>query len=222
MSSSNGDSLDSKRNPNIPLPERRPLLKKSRTIADSTAAHFPGPLFPAVRRLASDESPPPLPPSSSSTWSPRRSFDSSDSSSTTASDTFPGQTFGFADRDYVYPSFLGPNTTRNRVTVVKSSTSKSLRKQPPVSSPSPSPVRSASMPKNLTSTGRSEMESVSASPITPHLPSRGSDTKSEKIVLPVRAQVPVSSSTSSSSLTSSTPARKNARMRSSLIRNLVN
>ncbi|CAH1450680.1 unnamed protein product [Lactuca virosa] len=221
MSNSNGDSLDSKRNPNIPLPERRPLLKKSRTIADSSTAHFPGPLFPAVRRPSSDESTPPLPPSSSSTWSPRRSFDSSDSSSTTTSDTFPGQTFGFADRDYVYPSFLGPNTTRNRVTVVKSSASKSLRKQPPVSSPSPSPVRSASMPKSLATTGGSEMQSATASASTSHSPAPGSDSKSERIVPPVLAQVPVSNLTSSSSLSSSSTARKNARIRSSLIRNLL-
>ncbi|CAI9294233.1 unnamed protein product [Lactuca saligna] len=221
MSNSNGDSMDSKRNPNIPLPERRPLLKKSRTIADSSTAHFPGPLFPAVRRPSSDESNPPLPPSSSSTWSPRRSFDSSDSSSTTTSDTFPGQTFGFADRDYVYPSFLGPNTTRNRVTVVKSSASKSLRKQPPVSSPSPSPVRSASMPKSLATTGGSEMQPATASASTSRSPAPGSDSKSERIVPPVLAQVPVSNLTSSSSLSSSSLARKNSRIRRSLIRNLL-
>ncbi|KAI3509310.1 hypothetical protein L1887_24497 [Cichorium endivia] len=222
MSNINGDSPDPNRNANIPLPERRPLLKKSRTIADSSTAHFPGPLFPAVRRFSSDEPTPPLPPSSSSSsWSPRRSFDSSDSSSTTTSDTFPGQTFGFADRDYVYPSFLGPNTTRNRVTVVKSSASKSLRKQPPVSSPSPSPSRSASMPKNLATAEGADMQLVSASPITSHSPAPGSDTQSERIVPSVRAQVPVSNLTSSSSLTSSTPARKSARIRSSLIRNLL-
>ncbi|GJZ69905.1 ion channel DMI1 isoform X1 [Tanacetum coccineum] len=104
-----------------PPPERRPLLKKSRT---TTTPHFPA-----------DPSLPPPSSSSSSSWSPRRSFDSSDSSTTTTSDTFPGQTFGFGDRDYVYPSFLGPNTTRNRVTVVKTSNIKSLRKQPPVTSP---------------------------------------------------------------------------------------
>ncbi|MFS7986659.1 hypothetical protein Hanom_Chr11g01012911 [Helianthus anomalus] len=133
MSITNGDSPE----PNIPPPERCPLLKKSRTffVTDSTTPHFSGPLFPAIRRLSSDDdSHTSLPPSSTSTWSPRRSFDSSDSSSTSASDTFSGQTFGFANRDYVYPSSLDPNTTRNRVTVIKPSASKSLRKQPPPSS----------------------------------------------------------------------------------------
>lgn len=107
------------------------------------------------------------------------------------------------------------------MTVVKSSASKSLRKQPPVSSPSPSPSRSASMPKSLATAEGADMQLVSASPITSHSPAPGSDTKSERIVPPVRAQVPVSNLTSSSSLTSSTPARKSARIRSSLIRNLL-
>ncbi|KAK9048198.1 hypothetical protein SSX86_032839 [Deinandra increscens subsp. villosa] len=213
----NGDSPDIKPNPSIPVvPERRPLLKKSRTIADSTTAHFPGPLFPAVRRFSSsdDSPPPPIPPSSTSTWSPRRSFDSSDSSSTTTSDTFPGQTFGFADRDYVYPSFLGPNTTRNRVTVVKPSASKSLRKQPPVSSPSPSPIPSASTPKNL---GGVSTELVRTSSVTASSP----DTRSRRLVKPVPAQIPVSSLSSSSNLISATPSRKTGRIRSSLMHNLL-
>ncbi|XP_076921545.1 putative ion channel SYM8 [Bidens hawaiensis] len=100
MSNATGDSPDTNRNPNIPLPERRPLLKKSRTIADSTTPHSP-----------------------TSSW---RSFDST-------TDSVSGQTFAFSDRDYVYPSFLGPNTTRNRLTVVKPpAAAKSVRKQPPL------------------------------------------------------------------------------------------
>ncbi|KAL8255062.1 hypothetical protein R6Q59_033283 [Mikania micrantha] len=220
MSNSNGDSPDTKRNPTIPPPERRPLLKKSRTIADSGTAHFPGPLFPTVRRLSSssDDSPVPFTPSSTSTWSPRRSFDSSDSSTTTTSDTFPGQTFGFADRDYVYPSFLGPNTTRNRVTVVKPSASKSLRKQPPVSSP----VRSASMPKNLADPGGSDTELTTRS-ITSNSPAPepASDIRSEIVVKPVPAQITVSSLTPSSSLISSASARRTGRTRSSLMNHLL-
>ncbi|KAI3695110.1 hypothetical protein L1987_78098 [Smallanthus sonchifolius] len=223
MSDSNGVSPDTNRNPSIPLPERRPLLKKSRTIADSSTAHFPGPLFPAVRRVsASDDSPAPASTSSTSTWSPRRSFDSSDSSSTSTSDTFPGQTFGFADRDYVYPSFLGPNTTRNRATVVKPSASKSLRKQPPASSPSPSPVRRASMPRNLAPAEGSDVELVRTGLIRSNSPAPGSGSRSGSVVKPVPAQVPVSSLTSSSNLLiSSAPARKTARIRSSLIFKLL-
>lgn len=64
------------------------------------------------------------------------------------------------------------------------------------------------------------MQSASASASTSHSPAPGSDSKSERIVPPVLAQVPVSNLTSSSSLTSSSPARKNATIRSSLIRNL--
>ncbi|KAJ0561316.1 putative CASTOR/POLLUX/SYM8 ion channel domain, NAD(P)-binding domain superfamily [Helianthus annuus] len=225
MSNTKGDSPETNRNPNIPPPERRPLLKKSRTIAvsDSTTPHFPGPLFPAVRRLSSsDDSHTSLPPSSTSTWSPRRSFDSSESSSTSASDTFSGQTFGFADRDYVYPSFLGPNTTRNRVTVVKPSASKSLRKQPPVSSPSPSPVRSGSMRKNMAAAEGSDVALVRSSETRSSSPAPELGSRSERVVKPVPVQSPVSSLTSSSSnLISSTPVRKSNRIRSSLMLNLV-
>ncbi|XP_071725584.1 probable ion channel POLLUX isoform X1 [Rutidosis leptorrhynchoides] len=219
------DPPDSNPNPNLPLPERRPLLKKSRTFVDSTTtAHFPGPLFPTVRR-SSDDSTPSLPPppsssSSSSTWSPRRSFDSSsDSSTTTAGDTFPGQTFGFADRDYVYPSFLGPNTTRNRVTVVKSVAAKSLRKQPPVTSSSPAPVRPASVPKNL---GGSDLESVRLTSIRSNPLSSGSDNiNSDRLGNKVNSQVLVSSVTNSSSISSITPARRGSKNKSSLMFNLV-
>ncbi|XP_076956342.1 putative ion channel POLLUX [Bidens hawaiensis] len=151
-----GDSPDT----NIPLPERRPLLKKSRTIADS-------------------------PTSSTPTW---RSFE-----------TDSGQTFAFSDRDYVYPSFLGPNTTRNRVTV--SPASKSLRKQPP----SPSPVRTKYPPAE----DRSCTELVPASSV--RLPE--SDNRSERFVNLVPAQTPVSSSVISS--------RKVHRSRSSLILKLM-
>ncbi|XP_060195899.1 ion channel DMI1 isoform X1 [Lycium barbarum] len=82
--------------------ERPPLLKKSKTISDKTP-HFPGPLFPAVRRVSS------TPPSSSE-------------SHTSTSTNDPN--FGFGDRDYVYPSFLGPHTARTRVNIKSASKSK--------------------------------------------------------------------------------------------------
>ncbi|KAI7745338.1 hypothetical protein M8C21_033812, partial [Ambrosia artemisiifolia] len=190
---------------------RRPLLKKSRTISvtDSTTPHFPGPLFPTVRRLSDDS----LPPSSTATWPPRRSFDSSDSSTTSNSDSFSSQTFAFSDRDYVYPSFLGPNTTRNRLTVVKPSANKSLRKQPPV----PSPVRTGSLrSKSIVSAEGSDVESVRKSSPVLELGSR-----SDRVVKPVPVQNPVTSLTSSSSLISSAPVRRTNRIRSSLMINLM-
>ncbi|GMP59988.1 hypothetical protein CsSME_00023043 [Camellia sinensis var. sinensis] len=62
MPQSNGDS-NSNSIPN-PIKAERPLLKKSRTIADdSRTPHFPSPLFPTVRRI------------STSTPSSHRSFD---------------------------------------------------------------------------------------------------------------------------------------------------
>nr|XP_043621082.1 ion channel DMI1 isoform X2 [Erigeron canadensis] len=203
----------------IPPPsttERRPLLKKSRTISTDPTTHFPGPLFPTVRHRLSDDFPPlppitlPSPSSSSFTWSPRRSFDSSDTSSTTTtnSDTFPGQTFGFADRDYVYPSFLGPNTTRNRVTVVKSSSvAKSLRKQPPVSDTglvrvSKNDLGSVSGSQTGKDSGRLDSGNVNSSLVA----------ESERLVNKAPAQVQVSSTT---------PIRKMAKIKNSVMFNMV-
>ncbi|KAK2966097.1 hypothetical protein RJ640_025593 [Escallonia rubra] len=122
-------------------PERPPLLKKSRTIAeDSGPPHFPGPLFPAVRRLTTASSAAASSSSSASSWS-LRSFDTESSASST--DSLSGQAVGgFENRDYVYPSFLGPNTARNRVTVKSSK-----RRETPTASHSP--ARSASMPSKL-------------------------------------------------------------------------
>ncbi|XP_055807829.1 ion channel DMI1-like isoform X2 [Solanum dulcamara] len=108
-------------NPNPNKPERPPLLKKYKIIADNRPT---GPHFPSVRRISS------TPPSSSRF--------SSESHTTSATND---ATFGFGDRDYVYPSFLGPHTTRSRVNV--KSTSKSQRNQPKL------PARSESMPSNL-------------------------------------------------------------------------
>ncbi|KAG5580738.1 hypothetical protein H5410_051365 [Solanum commersonii] len=103
--------------PNPNKPERPPLLKKSKIIADNTLA---GQLFPAVRRVSSTS------PSSSESHTTSATNDAN---------------FGFGDRDYVYPSFLGPHTTRSRVNV--KSTSKSQRNQLDL------PARSESMPSNL-------------------------------------------------------------------------
>ncbi|CAI9280599.1 unnamed protein product [Lactuca saligna] len=77
------------------------------------------------------------------------------------------------------------------------------------------------MPKILATTGGNEMQSANASASTSHSPAPGSDSKLERIVLPVFAQAPVSNLTSSSSLSSSSPSRKNARIRSSLIHDFV-
>ncbi|KAL3356306.1 hypothetical protein AABB24_017137 [Solanum stoloniferum] len=103
--------------PNPNKQERPPLLKKSKIIADNTLA---GQLFPAVRRVSSTS------PSSSESHTTSATNDAN---------------FGFGDRDYVYPSFLGPHTTRNRVNV--KSTSKSQRNKHDL------PARSESMPSNL-------------------------------------------------------------------------
>lgn len=87
----------------------RPLLKKSRTINDDNrSTHFPGPLFPAVRRV--------------STSFPSTVLSLDTSSSDVAADPAPapletGGT-GFSDRDWMYPSFLGgPYAARKRVSV---------------------------------------------------------------------------------------------------------
>ncbi|CAN1804588.1 Probable ion channel SYM8 [Linum perenne] len=133
MAQSNDDSLPSSQS-SKKAEEWPPLLKKSKTsISDQT--HFPGPLFPAVRRASSipvatsssttsttSQLRPQLPdlrvsvgnnsdpPSTSAAFS---SFSNNNSSSSLG--TFNGS--AFADRDWMYPSFLGPHVTRNRVTV---------------------------------------------------------------------------------------------------------
>lgn len=112
------------------------MLKKSKIIADKTpAAQFPVPLFPAVRRVFS------TPPSSARFSSESHTYSAANSTSASASND---ANFGYGDRDYVYPSFLGPHTTRSRVNV--QSTSKSQRNQLELSK---LPARSESMPSNL-------------------------------------------------------------------------
>ncbi|XP_047254045.1 ion channel POLLUX isoform X3 [Capsicum annuum] len=89
--------------------ERAPLLKKSKIISDKI-------LFPAASHVSST-------PLSSA----RFSSESHNTYSTSTSESINDAKFGFGDRDYVYPSFLGPHTTRSRVNV--KSTSKSQRNQ---------------------------------------------------------------------------------------------
>ncbi|PHU04713.1 Ion channel DMI1 [Capsicum chinense] len=89
--------------------ERAPLLKKSKIISDKI-------LFPAASHVSST-------PLSSA----RFSSESHNTYSTSTSESSNDAKFGFGDRDYVYPSFLGPHTTRSRVNV--KSTSKSQRNQ---------------------------------------------------------------------------------------------
>ncbi|MCD7457692.1 putative ion channel sym8 [Datura stramonium] len=126
-------------NPNPNKPERPPLLKKSKTIADKTPiAHFPGPLFPAVRRVSS------TPPSSARFSSESHTYSATSAATSTSTSASNDASFGFGDRDYVYPSFLGPHTARTRVNV--KSTSKSQRSQLELSK---LPALSDSMPSNL-------------------------------------------------------------------------
>ncbi|KAL5856925.1 hypothetical protein ACOSQ3_004383 [Xanthoceras sorbifolium] len=100
--------------------ERPPLQKKSKTISDET--HFRGPLFAAVRRSSSSL------PAQVRTSDLRVSIDSDASSSTQSNtNTTPisssstssngSSNFSYGERDWMYPSFLGPHMGRNRVTV---------------------------------------------------------------------------------------------------------
>lgn len=72
--------------------ENPPLLKKSRTINDDV--HFPGPLFPAVRRVST------LPPQRPSDL--RVSVDNDG----------PANQGNFSDRDWFYPSFVVPHAPK--------------------------------------------------------------------------------------------------------------
>ncbi|KAK1257239.1 Ion channel DMI1 [Acorus gramineus] len=91
------------RNPNPNESERPPILKKSRTISVDEASLIPHhrSSAAAVRRVTT--SPLPLP-----SFSPSPSF----SVGIPAGDSPDGST-----RDWYYPSFLGPQTSRNRTTV---------------------------------------------------------------------------------------------------------
>ncbi|XP_073106700.1 probable ion channel POLLUX isoform X2 [Elaeis guineensis] len=77
--------------------ESAPQLKKSRTISAGAGAVFPGPLHPAVRRSSTA----PLPP-------PRRLTVAIDD----PSDAPPNA--GAFDREWCFPSFLGPYPSRPR------------------------------------------------------------------------------------------------------------
>ncbi|KAG6780167.1 hypothetical protein POTOM_013021 [Populus tomentosa] len=104
----------------------RPLLKKTKTTSSSIPddTHFPGPLFPAVRRTA----PPPLTPSTHhhlrpplsdlrlSTNSNNHTTVNATNSSIDISSSSNNSSFS-VDRDWMYPSFLGPHVARSRVTV---------------------------------------------------------------------------------------------------------
>lgn len=79
--------------------EKPPLPKRSKTISDDT--HFPGPLFPAVRRTD-------------------KPFDlrvSIDSDAVASSSSSSSSSNGFNERDWMYPSFLGPHMGRRRIKV---------------------------------------------------------------------------------------------------------
>ncbi|XP_002526461.3 ion channel DMI1 isoform X2 [Ricinus communis] len=98
--------------------ERPPLLKRSKTSI-SNDTHFPGPLFPAVRRMSSSPPPPHTPPSP---LFPdlRVSVTKNDDSSSSANATTSSSSSITDSRDWVYPSFLGPHVVAagaNRVTV---------------------------------------------------------------------------------------------------------
>ncbi|XP_022762781.1 ion channel DMI1-like isoform X2 [Durio zibethinus] len=112
-------SIQPPRNPSPKKAERPPVLKKFKTISTDDprpTPHFPGPLFPAVRRVTS------LPPSSD-----RRSSIDTDASAVKHSSGNNVTTTGnlnidvnsLSDRDWMYPSFLGPHVARNRVVTVK-------------------------------------------------------------------------------------------------------
>ncbi|KAK6945471.1 CASTOR/POLLUX/SYM8 ion channel, conserved domain [Dillenia turbinata] len=108
------ENKDGDLNGNPKKPERPPQLKRSKTTISSSSdepssssaspAHFPGPLFPAVRRVSTA----PIPSFNNHYLSP-------DSDVSTSAST--------VDRDWMYPSFLGPHVVRNRVTVKSSSKS---------------------------------------------------------------------------------------------------
>ncbi|XVE48574.1 hypothetical protein DITRI_Ditri01bG0012300 [Diplodiscus trichospermus] len=114
-------SIQPPRNPSPKKAERPPVLKKFKTISPDDprpTPHFPGPLFPAVRRVTS------LPPSSDR----RSSFDTDASSKHNSGSNVTSINLNnvdvvnsLSDRDWMYPSFLGPHAARNRVVTVKAS-----------------------------------------------------------------------------------------------------
>ncbi|XP_073034934.1 probable ion channel POLLUX isoform X2 [Primulina eburnea] len=133
--------------PNMGMPERPPVTKKSKTEPTDASGsddysqaetHPPGPIFPAGRRF----SPIPSVNSASSTATPAVTYLGGGTSSNDSDDAF---SFNFSDRDYVFPSNLGPYSTRRNLSI-KSSSSSSLSKQ---QGSAQFPARSTSMPPNL-------------------------------------------------------------------------
>ncbi|CAM8936823.1 unnamed protein product [Rhodiola kirilowii] len=111
--------------------ESPPLLKKSRTIPNYSP-HFPGPLFPAVR------------PSSSTP--PFLSIPSVSTSTSNSSSTPPDDNLTFSDRDWLYPSFLGPHTSRATTRLTMSHHHNLSNNQQPKPSKSSSSSSSSSFP----------------------------------------------------------------------------
>ncbi|OVA01524.1 CASTOR/POLLUX/SYM8 ion channel [Macleaya cordata] len=104
-------------NPNPNKSERRPLLKKSRTLSDdfrnSSTIVSSNSLFPSMHRISTS---PPSSSSSSSRFSVvGNSFDD---------DSSENRNVGISDRDWYYPSFLGPHTARNPVKIKATKSSK--------------------------------------------------------------------------------------------------
>lgn len=185
---------DSNKNPDTNKPERPPVLKKSRTIAvdDNRTPHFPGPLFPVVRRIST---------------SPPSSYRFSDPPSSMADDPLATQSIGLSDRDWQYPSFLGPHTSRNRVSVKAS-----------FKSPKHELSRRASMPSNLgdkrVKTVNSVQQIDTPPPAKPAVELAHKSGKDKKLAGPVQVS---GSSRSSSSSSSWSFARRSCSSSSSFI-----
>ncbi|GLT97040.1 hypothetical protein SLE2022_146260 [Rubroshorea leprosula] len=112
-------------NPSSQKLERPPRLEKSRTIASDdgcSTPHFPGPLFPAVRRVTSLPS---SPDRRDSVASRKQSSTTSSSNATNFSNVNNVDVGSASERDWLYPPFLGPHAARKRVVTVKPSKSQS-------------------------------------------------------------------------------------------------
>ncbi|KAK8563191.1 hypothetical protein V6N12_011246 [Hibiscus sabdariffa] len=114
-------STQSPGNPVSRKAERPPVLKKFKTVAPDDlrpTPHFPGPLFPAVRRVTS------LPPSSDrrAPVDTDASADKHSSEGNAAASSLNNNVDvvnSLSGRDWMYPSFLGPHAARNRMVTVK-------------------------------------------------------------------------------------------------------
>ncbi|XP_031267910.1 ion channel DMI1 isoform X1 [Pistacia vera] len=112
-------SDDTKASPVAVAAERPPRQKRTKTTPNDT--HFPGPLFPAVRRNSTANKAPSdlrvfVESDSSSTSLNHGNFTpSSSSSSSNGSSGFNVNSFG--ERDWMFPSFLGPHMGRSGVKV---------------------------------------------------------------------------------------------------------